>query len=107
MHLLRFIEALQGNETLAVQAQRLTGAQFGNRVRNPNVIGLSMSAQPRCQLHGRSEEVVVTLDRFASGDTNANLKLQIGVRRAMQLQILLNFDATTRGGGCSKERRPN
>ena len=67
--------------------------------------GRDRSSKPRRQLDGRTEEIVVTLDRFAGGDADANLKRQIGMPGAVPPEILLHLDTATNGRGGRKEGR--
>ena len=58
-----------------------------------------MGAKPRRQLDGRTEEIVITLDRFAGGNADANLKGQIGMPSVVLAEILLHLDTATNGPG--------
>ena len=64
-----------------------------------------MGAKSRRQLNGRTEEIVVMLDRFSGGDADANLKRQIGMPSAVLAEILLDLDTATNGRGRRKEGR--
>ena len=58
-----------------------------------------MGAKPRRQLDGCTEEIVVTLDRFAGGNSDANSKRYIGMPSAVLPEILLHLDTTTNPPG--------
>src|SRR5665213_1376276 len=60
-------ETLERNRADVPERQRLADAQFCDRVGHQDLLRFGMGTESESQIHRRSEQIVVVLDRFACG----------------------------------------
>ncbi len=70
----RSLETFEFNFAEFFERQRFSFAQFGDNVRNQNLLRLRMRTKSGRQLDCAAKKIVVVLNRFAGGNTGPNLK---------------------------------
>jgi hypothetical protein len=56
---------------------------------------LGVRTKPRRQLHSRSKDIIITLDRFTGRTTNANFDMVIAFLSLTPSQLTLDLHRTT------------
>jgi len=62
------------------------------------LVGLGVGTKPRRQLHGRSKNIIITLDRLTSRTPNANFDVVIAFLSLTPSQLTLDLHRTTDRG---------
>jgi hypothetical protein len=96
-------EAFKDNFAQVFEQESLADAQFCNRVRDQDLFRLRVGAEPGGQLHRRSKEIVMLLDRFPCCGTDSNLERALGIRFLVPSQFALNLDCASNRSRCRHE----